>query len=161
MPTAKQSEIASLSTSPLLKRAEPGPANPPPIYGGASRRWRTSCYNSNMTTKDAHWHQFVEQLHRLDDQWTHFLEQRQQLDEQRPQLGEHWRQFVKQHDTYTAQQCQLAEQRARLGIQQEQLELRRQAVTAAQVRQRPLSETPIVLFALAAVFVTLLQLATG
>ncbi len=115
----------------------------------------------NMTTKDAHWHQFVEQLHRLDDQWTHFLEQRQQLDEQLPQLDEHWRQFVQQRDSYEAQHRQLAEQRARLEMQQKQLDQHRQAVAAAQVRPRPLSETPIVLFALAAVFLTVLQLASG
>lgn len=115
----------------------------------------------NMTTKDEHWHQFVEQLHRLDNQWMLFLEQRQQLDEQRPQLDEHWRQFVQQRDNYEAQQRQLAEQRATLEIQQRQLNQRRQAFATAKVRPSPLSETPILLIALAAVFVTLLQLAHG
>ena len=98
---------------------------------------------------------------RLDDQWTHFLDQRQQLDEQLPQLDEHWRQFVQQRDSYEAQHRQLAEQRTRLEMQQKKLNQHRQAVAAAQVRPRPLSETPILLFALAAVFVTLLQLANG
>jgi hypothetical protein len=46
-------------------------------------------------------------------------------------------------------------------VQQKQLDQHRQAVAAAQVHPHPLSETPIVLFALAAVFVTLLQLASG
>ena len=114
-----------------------------------------------MTTKDEHWNQFVAQLHRLDNQWMHFLEQRQQLEEHQPQLNEHWRQFVQQRDHYEAQQLQVAHQRARLELQQGHLDQRRQAVVAAQVPPRTLSETPIVLLGLAAVFVTLLQLAIG
>ncbi len=114
-----------------------------------------------MTSKDAHWHQFVAQLHRLDNQWTHFLEQRLQLEEQHPQLDAHWRQFVQQRDQFEAQQKQVAEMNNRLDAQQTLLDQRRQAFAEASARNRTSAETPFELRALGAVFVTLLQLASS
>ena len=94
-----------------------------------------------MTSKDAHWHQFVAQLHRLDNQWTHFLEQRLQLEEQHPQLDAQRRAEMEAH---TSQFTDLRPTPSRLAVNS--------------FRQLGV---PLVLAILTGAFVTLALIASG